>query len=285
MSLVNERLSRVELRIAKLTPRFGAVVSDIDLRRVDDAKFAAIDAALVEHKVLFFQDQHWSATEQREFALRFGPLHVHPLFDTDPEHNDLVVFSYDEHRKGNNDTWHADVTFLETPVKMGVLYAIEVPEVGGDTLWLDAQAAYEGLSASVRQLIDPLRAVHSFFKGFTPAAYARYGRERSIHEVYASLPPVSHPLVTTHPVSRRKALYVNRAFTTHIEGLSPIESDHILSLLLEHLQKPEYHVRWRWSKNTVALWDNRSTQHLAVSDYFPARRAVRRAAVLGERPV
>lgn len=285
MSLPNLQPPEVALRVEKLTPNLGAVVRDVNLRRVDDALFAAIDAALVEHKVLFFEDQHWNAAEQRAFALRFGPLHVHPLFDSDPEQRELVVFAYDDQRKGNNDTWHADVTFVERPVKVGVLHAVEIPPLGGDTLWLDAEAAYEGLSAPVKQLIGGLTAVHSFFKGFSPAAFARYGREQRMHEVYASLPPVAHPVVTTHPISGRKALFVNRAFTTHIEGLSSIESDHLLQLLLDHLQKPEFQVRWRWRKDTVAIWDNRSTQHLAVSDYFPARRSVRRAAVLGDRPV
>lgn len=285
MSLPNQQLAGATLRIDKLTPNLGAAVHDIDLRHVDDDLFAAIDAALVEHKVLFFENQQWSAAEQREFAQRFGPLHVHPLFDTDPDHRDLVVFAYDDRRKGNNDTWHADVTFVETPVKVSVLHAVEIPPVGGDTLWLDAEAAYRALSEPIKRLIGELKAVHSFFKGFPPAAFARYGHEQRIYEVYASLPPVAHPIVTTHPVSGRKSIYVNRAFTTHIEGLSTVESDHLLRLLLEHLEKPEFQVRWRWRKDTVAIWDNRSTQHLAVSDYFPARRSVRRAAVLGERPV
>nr|WP_246336069.1 TauD/TfdA family dioxygenase [Azomonas macrocytogenes] len=268
------------MNLERLNPNLGARIEGIDLRTVDDATLALIENALVEHKVLFFSDQHWSSVEQRRFAERFGELHVHPVFEADPEVKELVVLAYGPHRKGANDTWHADVTFAERPLKYGILFAEEIPPLGGDTLWLDTEAAYQALSAPVRQVLDDLYAVHTFLKSvdLTPSSHD----ERE--EVRRRMPlPTRHPVVRTHPVTGRKSLYVNQAFTTHIEGLSRLESDYLLRLLLQHLENPEFQMRWRWARNTVAIWDNRSTQHLAVSDYFPAPRRVRRAAVLEER--
>ena len=271
------------LQLERLTPHLGAVVADVDLTRIDAASFADIDAALVEHKLLLFRGQQWDATQQRDFARRFGELHVHPVFDADAEQKDLVVFAYDARRRGDNDTWHSDVTFVEAPVKVGVLYAVQIPPLGGDTLWLDTEAAYAALSPPLRDLVDGLQARHAFFQGHESVYHGRDG-VRDVSHARAVLPPVVHPVVRTHPVSGRKSLFVNRAFTTGIEGLSKVESAHLLRLLLEHLEHPQFQVRWRWQAGDVAIWDNRSTQHLAVSDYFPEPRHVRRAAVLGDRP-
>lgn len=267
-----------------VTPNLGALIRGVDLSQVDDATLSAIEQALVEHKVIFFEDQQWSAAQQRAFAERFGELHVHPVFDNDPDEKELVIFAYDDVRKGNNDTWHTDVTFIETPVKMGILYALEIPPVGGDTLWLDTEAAYAALSRPMQQLLEGLTAQHSFFNNLAPDRLHHYLHDELYRAALLKMPPVSHPVVRTHPVSGRKSLYVNRAFTNRIEQLTALESEFVLRGLLRHLETPEFQMRWRWKKNTVAIWDNRSTQHLAVSDYFPARRAVRRAAVVGDKP-
>ncbi|KAF1070513.1 MAG: Alpha-ketoglutarate-dependent taurine dioxygenase [Pseudomonas citronellolis] len=272
------------LTLERLNPLLGARVSGIDLAAVDATTLAAIEQALVQHKVLFFENQHWSAEQQKAFAERLGELHVHPTFDADPTVRELVVFAYDDQRKGANDTWHADVTFAERPLKAGILFAEEIPALGGDTLWLDTEAAYQALSAPLRALIEPLQAVHTAFTAMDPGELWQGER---FHNALRKMPPPSlHPVVRTHPVSGRKSLFVNKAFTSHIAGVTRLESEHLLALLLAHLQNPEFQIRWRWQANTVAIWDNRSTQHLAVADYFPQRRRVRRAAVLEEaRPV
>lgn len=274
----------MSLTLERVNPLLGARVSGIDLASVNDGTLAQIESALVAHKVLFFEDQHWSAAQQKAFAERLGELHVHPVFDADPAVRELAVFAYDDKRKGANDTWHADVTFAERPLKLGILYAEEIPEVGGDTLWIDTEAAYRALSAPLQEVFGGLRAVHDFCNARSPDAALDIEGLESLRRVMPR--PTVHPVIRTHPVSGNKSIYVNRAFTTHIAGLSRLESEHLLALLLQHLQIPEFQMRWRWKQNTVAIWDNRSTQHLAVADYFPARRRVRRAAVLEEaRPV
>ncbi|QCI11742.1 taurine dioxygenase [Pseudomonas putida] len=274
----------MSLQVQPVHPLLGARISGVDLACVDDATLAQIEAAIVEHKVVFLEDQHWSAAQQKHFAERLGELHVHPVFEADPGVRELVVFAYDDKRKGANDTWHADVTFAERPLKYGILFAEEIPPLGGDTLWVDTEAAWQALSTPLKQTLEQLSAVHTFHNSFSPdddAGIERLERSRSL------MPrPTRHPVVRTHPVSGRKSIYINRAFTSHICDVSRVESEHLLALLLQHLQIPEFQMRWAWKTNTVAIWDNRSTQHLAVADYFPNRRRVRRAAVLEEaRPV
>lgn len=274
----------MNLNVQRVHPLLGARVSGIDLREVSDADLAQIEAALVAHKVLFFEDQHWSAEQQKAFAERFGELHVHPVFEADPAVRELVVFAYGDNKRGANDTWHADVTFAERPAKLGILYAEEIPELGGDTLWVDTEAAYRALAQPLQALFGTLGAVHDVRHARSPTAQPTIDVQQQLDRILP--PPVVHPVIRTHPVSGNKSIYVNRAFTSQIAGVSWVESEHLLALLLQHLQIPEFHMRWAWKPHTVAIWDNRSTQHLAVADYFPARRRVRRAAVLEEaRPV
>ncbi|GFM88225.1 taurine dioxygenase [Pseudomonas cichorii] len=267
--------------ITRLNPLLGARVDGIQLQALDDRQLALVEAALVRHKVLFFPHQQWTALQQRDFAARLGELHVHPTFQAHADTQELVVFNYDESRKGANDTWHADVTFAERPLKYGVLHAETIPEVGGDTLWVDTEAAYQALSEPLRGLLDRLEAIHSVFPAFD---YASKLEQPGILDNLLRLPPPTrHPVVRRHPVSGRPSLFINRAFTSHIVGLSSHESRAILDLLFQHLENPAFQVRWRWQAGCAAIWDNRSTQHLAVSDYFPAIRRVRRAAVLEEQ--
>lgn len=267
-----------------VNPLLGARMRGVDLAHVSDTTLAQIEAALVEHKVLFFEDQHWDAVQQKEFAERLGELHVHPVFEADPTVRELVVFAHDDKRKGVNGTWHADVTFAERPLKLAILHAEEIPPLGGDTLWVDTEAAYEALSGPLQEMLGKLRAVHAFYNALNPYDPRNADNMESVRRLLPK--PTSHPVIRTHPVSGRKSIFVNSDFTTHIAGLSRLESEHLLAILFQHLQTPEFQLRWHWKTNTVAIWDNRSTQHLAVADYFPARRRMRRAAVLEEaRPV
>ena len=267
--------------VERLTPRLGARLDGLQLHELDNRQLSDLEQLLVQHKVLFFPQQHWSAEQQRDFAARLGELHVHPTFEAHTEANELVVFNYDQSRKGANDTWHADVTFAERPLKYGVLHAEVIPEVGGDTLWVDNEAAYAALSPPLRTLLEGLEALHSVLPAM---GYPGALEQPDLLQRLARLPaPTRHPVVRVHPVSGRPSLFVNQAFTSHIVGLSALESQALLQLLFRHMENPAFQVRWRWQNQCAAIWDNRSTQHLAVSDYFPAVRRVRRAAVLEDQ--
>ncbi|HEY4433474.1 MAG TPA: taurine dioxygenase [Candidatus Cybelea sp.] len=279
-------MTQTPLHLRPLTPAIGAVVEGVDLAALpSDERIAQIRAALGERLVLFFENQELSAAQQRDFAARFGPLYTHPFYPGEDGVPEVMLLAHDATHRANSDRWHNDVTYLERPPMAAVLYAQEIPELGGDTLWANMYLAYETLSDPLRRFVSELRALHSFAKNFTPERFAALGLEGRRDEMYAAHPPVSHPVARTNPQTGRKALYVNADFTERIEGLSPRESQTLLELLFEHMGKPEFQVRWRWQANTLAMWDNRWTQHCALADYFPARRRMRRATILGERPV
>ncbi|MGA8097512.1 MAG: taurine dioxygenase [Candidatus Cybelea sp.] len=276
----------MQLRTEPLTPAIGAIVERVDLSRpLEDDDLAAIRNALDERLVLFFPKQSLTPVQQRDLAARFGRLYVHPFYPGHELAPEIMILEHDANHRANSDRWHNDVTYLATPPQAAVLYAEEVPQLGGDTLWANMYLAYEGLSEPLKQLVSSLRAVHSFAKNFTPERFIALGMEDRRDEVYAAHPPVSHPVARTNPATGRKALFVNQDFTSHIEGVAPRESEALLRLLFEHMAQPKFQVRWRWAAGTVALWDNRWTQHCALADYFPAHRRMRRATILGERPV
>jgi taurine dioxygenase len=275
-----------ELRLTPLTPAIGAIVEGIDLSTpFDDDGVAAIRSALDDRLVLFFPDQSLTPAQQRDFAARFGPLYRHPFYPGHAEATEVMMLEHDATHRANSDRWHNDVTYLATPPMGAVLYAQEIPELGGDTLWANMYAAYEALSPSMQTFVSGLRAVHSFAKNFTPERFAALRLEERREQMYAEHPPVSHPVARTNPATGRKALFVNQDFTSHIEAVAPRESDALLRFLFEHMSQPEFQVRWRWSAGTVAFWDNRWTQHCALADYFPQRRVMRRVTVLGEKPI
>ncbi len=274
------------LQVERLGPSLGAIVRGIHLNpELADETIGAIQSALDEHLVLFFEDQHLAPVQQRDFAARLGELYVHPFYPGHPDAREIMVLEHDAARRANSDRWHADVTYLEAPSRTAVLYAEEIPEVGGDTLWANMYRAYETLSDPVKTMLSGLRATHSFAKNFTPDRFKALGMEDKRDKIYAENPPVSHPVVRTNPANGRKGLFVNQDFTSHVDGVSPRESDAILRLIYEHNAQPELQIRWRWRPNTVAIWDNRWTQHCALADYYPQRRLVRRASVVGERPI
>ncbi|HTQ14874.1 MAG TPA: taurine dioxygenase [Rhizomicrobium sp.] len=274
------------IRTTPLTPTIGAVIGDIDLaKRPSDEAIAGIRAALLKHKVIFFEDQHLTPAQHRDLAARFGDLHTHPLYPGVPEAPELFILDNHAGNPTDNDAWHTDVTFIETPPLGALLYARLLPENGGDTIWADMQAAYEALSRPMREFLAGLDAVHDFARGFPArltvakaAGEDRYARAVEEH------PPVVHPVIRTHPETGADSLFVNYGFTARIKGLRRNESDALLAMLFDHVKKPEFHVRWRWKPNALAFWDNRITQHYAVNDYLPARRVMHRATVLGDRP-
>jgi taurine dioxygenase len=273
------------LHIERLAPTIGALVHDVDLSEpLDERAVRALQDALIDHKVLFFRDQHLSHAQQRDFAARFGALHVHPFVKNVSEVPEIMVVETLPGQPTYNDIWHTDVTFIETPPLGSILYARELPEVGGDTMWADAEAAYEALSPSFRGFLETLRAEHSYARAFTEeTVYVADAAER-LKKARTDLPPVVHPVVRTHPVTGRKAIFVNPCFTTRILDVTPDESRLILSHLHKIVPKPEHTVRWRWRANDIAFWDNRNTQHYALADYGEQRRRMERATILGDKP-
>jgi taurine dioxygenase len=272
--------------VTPLNPTIGAVIEGLDLSLpLSEAAQAKVGDALLRHQVLFFPDQQLSPRQHRDFAAAFGALHIHPIYPNVSEQPEIIILDNHPGNPTDSDNWHTDVTFIATPPMGGVLYAKQLPPNGGDTLWASMTAAYDALSQPVKTLLQDLRAVHDFAKSFPPERFTTGDGEANWRQARAKNPPVSHPVVRTHPVSGAKGLFVNEGFTTAILGLTPRESDALLRMLFEHVARPEFTVRWQWKPNAVAFWDNRCTQHYAVNDYLPHRRVMHRATILGDRPV
>lgn len=268
-----------------LGPAVGAVVEGLDLSRpLSDAEQTAVEKALSDHHVLFFENQPLTPRQQRDFTARFGALHIHPVYPSVPEQPEIMVLDTGPHNPTDNDVWHTDVTFIETPPAVVALAAKKTPPIGGDTLWSSCEAAYQGLSEPLRRLLDPLTAEHDFTRAFPyrthagPDALPRWREARDRHL------PLTHPVIRRHPVTGRKGIFVSENFTTRILELNPRESDGVLRIVFDHVARPEYTVRRRWKPNDLALWDNRSTQHYAVNDYLPHSRLMHRATVIGDKP-
>jgi len=269
---------RIEIR--KSTPHIGAEIFGLDLSRpLDDRQFQEVHDALMNHLVLFFRDQKLTVEQHKAFGSRFGKLHTHPaapaLISNHPE---IFVVQADEkssHVAGED--WHSDVSCDLEPPMGSILYLTEAPpDGGGDTLFANMYLAYETLSPPIRKMLDGLKAIHAgerYYRG-------RYGVDDS-GKIY---PSSEHPVVRTHPVTKRKCLFVNRVFTMRIAGLEMSESDAILQMLYRHIETPEFSVRFRWQANSIAFWDNRCTQHQALWDYFPHRRYGLRVTICGDRP-
>lgn len=274
------------IQVTRVARALGAVVSGVDISKdLEQSVIDRLGELLVEHQILFFREQPISPEAQARFAARFGSLHVHPIYPVLPEIPEILLLDNHASFLPDNDNWHTDVTFSETPPLAGILAAKRIPSSGGDTLWSSNFAAFEALSEPLRRFLDGLTAQHSIAKSFPPE---RWQSDPAFKERYeravAKHPPVKHPVVRTHPVSGRKALFVNEGFTTHIIELSAEESRALLAFLYTHSARPEFTVRWRWQVDDVAFWDNRVTQHYAIADYLPERRTMHRATVNGDRP-
>ncbi len=268
-----------------LTPVIGALVSGIDLARpLAPADAATLTDLLPRPLVLFFENQALSPALQRDLAANIGQLHIHPIYPHVAEVPEIIVLDTHADNLPDNDNWHTDVTFIETPPLGAILSAQRLPPTGGDTLWASGIAAYDALSAPWRDFLSGLDAEHDFVKSFPLERFSSGDERGRWFEAQARHPAVRHPVVRTHPVTGRKALFVNEGFTTRILGLTPRESEATLRFLFEHVSRPEFTLRWRWREGDVAFWDNRVTQHYATADYLPARRVMHRATILGDRP-
>ena len=267
------------IQVEKLTPHAGAEIRGVDLSRpLDERTFKEVHAALIDNGVIFFRDQHLTPDQQKAFGRLFGELHMHPAAPRElPEHPEILVIHADENSKhvaGEN--WHSDVSCDLEPPLGSILYMHELPPVGGDTLFASMYAAYEALSEPMKRFLEPLTAMHEgehVYRG-------RYG----VNDAGRVFPKAEHPVIRTHPVSGRKALFVNGGFTTRIKQLKRPESDALLQFLYRHVETPEFHCRFRWQVNSVAFWDNRCVQHHAMWDYYPQRRHGHRVTIKGDTP-
>jgi taurine dioxygenase len=264
----------------RMSPSIGAEVSGVDLsEEPDDTTIAALRAGLLEHKVLVFRDQAITSEEHLAFGRRFGELEVHPVTPKDQEHREILVIRHDEHHRGTENTWHSDVTWRPEPSLGSILRARVIPDVGGDTLFADMHAAYEGLPDKIKHRLDGLHAIHDFTRVF-----GRNASPEMREKMQAKHPSVEHPVIRTHPETAKLGIYVNAAFTVCIKEMGDEESTKLLGILYRQANVPEYQCRLRWRTDTLTFWDNRSTQHYAVSDYWPAVRVMERVTVAGDRP-
>jgi taurine dioxygenase len=268
------------IRVEPVAGALGAEVAGVELRKPLDAEtIAELRRAWLEHQVLFFRDQPLTVDEHKAFARRFGELHVHPVLQqmAAQGHPEIVVLESDARRPVVADAWHSDVTFEREPPLGSILRAVAVPEAGGDTMWASMTAAYDALSQPMQQALSGLRAVHS------GAGFRRIAKQNQA-ETLAQNETTTHPVIRTHPETGRKGIFVNSTFTKSIDGMKPRESRALLDFLFEHVTSPEFSCRFRWRKDSIAMWDNRCTQHRVVADNLPAYRRMERVTLIGDRP-
>ena len=281
------------IEVERLTCSIGAELKNVNLAAAvdDDALFYEIKSLLLKHRVLFLRDQNITPADHVAFACRFGELEDHPVAGSDPDHPGLVRIYKDLDSKEEHyeNAYHCDATWRESPPMGCVLRCVECPEPGGDTIWVNMVEAYRRLPEHVKTQIAPLRARHSL--------EATFGAAMPIEKRLAlkqRFPDAEHPVVRTHPETGEKILFVN-GFTTHFVNFHTPENvrhgidfspgaSHLLNYLISQAAIPDYQVRWRWTRNSFAIWDNRCTQHYAVQDYWPAIRKMDRAGIIGDRP-
>lgn len=277
------------MKVEQCNPAIGAEISGVQISEAihNDDLFHEIKALWLQHKVLFFREQEMSLQQHRDFALRFGTLEDHPVAPSHPDFPGLVLIQRQKERSTYENVWHADATWRQVPPKGAILRCEVVPEIGGDTMWANMAMAYDRLPDRVKERITDLWAIHSIEQSFggnmTPEGRA---------QLVTDYPPARHPVVVTHPETGLKVLYVNQGFTTNFVNFArfdrirvgadyTFESNNLMNYLLHQVEIPEYQVRLRWRPGTIAMWDNRSTQHYAIHDYWPAQRNMCRAAIEG----
>ena len=281
------------MRIEQLATHIGAELHGVNLADAvrDAGLFAAIREQLLVHKVLFLRDQTFSRADHVAFAERLGSLEDHPVAGSDPDHPGLVRIYKDENSPPDyyENTWHCDASWRDAPPLGCVLRCVVCPTVGGDTMWTNMATAYDDLADHIKQTIAPLKARHSI-----EASFGARKTEEQRHALKAQYPDAEHPVVRTHPETGEKILFVD-GFTTHFTNFHTADNvrygqdfapgaANLLNYLISRASIPEYQVRWHWRPNSVAIWDNRSTQHYAVMDYAPTIRRMERAGIIGDRP-
>jgi taurine dioxygenase len=276
----------------RLAPTVGLELANLFLPELDDEGIATVRSLLLKHRVLVFRRQPLTPAQHVAFARRFGELEVHPLLSRHPDHPELVELRSSAERRGAENVFHADTAFYEKPSMGSILHCIECPEVGGDTIFSNMVQAYAELPDEIKTKIERLTAAHDMYVAFGRRMPKDPEERRAFR---AKVPPVEHPVVTIHPETGERILFVNEISTTHIanyrEAIAgeygkdvPTQMRELLDLLIRRPKIPEYQVRVKWEPDTVVFWDNRAVQHYAISDYYPEIRHMRRATIIGTRP-
>jgi len=268
--------------VRKVAGALGAEIGDVDLAgALSDADIAAIRAALNEHQVIFFRDQALTPEQQLAFGRRFGPLNIHPYVTGMADHPEVMEIIKEPTDKLNfGGGWHSDMSFLETPSIGSILYAVQTPSFGGDTLFASQAAAYDALSDGLKATLETLRAVHSAGREYSAKGQSAQKRaSMQVAEAEGLAGEFIHPVVKVHPETGRKALYVNPAFTMRFDGWTKRESKPLLDYLFEHSRQEAFTCRFCWRDGSVAFWDNRQVWHYALNDYPGQRRHMRRVTV------
>jgi len=286
-------MSFKKIEVHPIAGALGAEVRGVDLSSpLDDETFAEVTRAFHENLVIFFRDQRITPQQQVDFARRYGELDVHPYakgLDDLPEVLPVIKEAKDHATNNFGGTWHADVTFYEKPALGSILYALETPAYGGDTLFANMYMAYDALSDGMKELLEGLTALHSASRAYGAESRTSRRKEQGSHSMEVRTgddaeETVEHPVICTHPDTGRKGLFVNRVFTQRFKGWTKEESQPLLDFLYAHAVRPEFTCRFKWRDGSIAFWDNRVVQHYALNDYHGQRREMNRVTICGDRP-
>jgi len=271
------------LKVEAITPSIGAEISGVFLNKdLNSATVEKIYSALIKHQVIFFRDQDISPENHLKLAESLGDIDPgHPVYPHVEGYQSIVLLKNDAHTTPDTNDWHKDLTFKANPPFASILHGVSVPRVGGDTLWASMSAAYESLSDGWKEHLEGLEAIHDM--GTFRNDYYKDGGIESVNNALKKVGSAVHKVVETHPISGLKYLNVNQSFTRNIVNESQGQSDHVLQFLFQHVTKPEFQVRFHWENNSIAIWDNRITQHYAVCDYLPNFRHMQRITVVNDK--
>jgi len=271
------------LKVTPLTPSIGAIISEVSLNKdLNSGTIEKIYSALIKHQVVFFRDQNISPESHLKLAESLGEIDPgHPVYPHVEGHQSIVLLKNDANNRPDTNDWHKDLTFKPNPPFASILHGVKVPKVGGDTLWASMSAAYDKLPNGWKEHLEELEAIHDM--GTFRNDFYKEGGIDSVNDALKKVGSAVHKVIGTHPISGLKYLNVNQSFTRNIVNESQGPSDHILQFLFQHISKPEFQVRFHWEDNSVAIWDNRITQHYAVFDYLPEFRHMQRVTVVNDK--
>ena len=285
VKLKNDPFRRIA--VTPFTGTFGAEISGVDLNNIDDETVSEIRMAMLRFGVLFFHGQDFSPETQAAFGRRFGELNRHPYVKPIDGHPDVFLIvkkASDKHHFGSG--WHTDLSYAEKPASATILYGIDVPVAGGDTMFASHFAAYDALSDGMKSLLAGINAVYTNANTYGKDANRfKAGVSKEMSVELAAVKEVSHPVIRTHPESGRKGLYLSPIHFSRFDGMTPEESKPLFDTLVAHATQPEFTCRFRWSNGSVAMWDNRSTMHYAINDFSGLNRTMQRVTLEGDIPV
>ena len=271
------------MKVIQLTPSIGATISEISLNKdLNSETIEQIYSALIKHQVIFFRGQDISPDTHLKLAESLGEIDPgHPVYPHVEGHQSIVLLKNDVNNRPDTNDWHKDLTFKSNPPFASILHGVKVPKVGGDTLWASMSAAYDELPNGWKEHLEGLEAIHDM--GTFRNDFYKEGGIDSVNSALKKVGSAVHKIIETHPISGLKYLNVNQSFTRNIINESQGPSDHILQFLYQHISKPEFQVRFHWEDNSIAIWDNRITQHYAVCDYLPELRHMQRVTVINDK--